>query len=157
MKIRILSAGKIDVSYLREGIALYDSRLKHYATVELTQVNLNRSDSRASVEVIKAKETELLMKKINPGDFVVMLHEHGKQLRSLEMAALLNEHMVRRTKKLVFVIGGPHGFSEPMFRRADLQLSLSSMTFPHQLVKLVFLEQLYRAFTIIKNEPYHNE
>ncbi len=157
MKIGILSAGKIDQAYLREGIALYEARLKHYTPLEIHQVNLARSDSRGSAELFKAKETELLLQKINPGDFVILLHETGKQLRSPEFASLLNDHMNRATKKLVFVIGGAYGFADSMFERANAQLSLSRMVFPHQLAKLIFLEQLYRAFTILRNEPYHND
>ncbi len=157
MKTVILAAGRIDQVYLREGILFYLNRLRHYTTIEITEVNLGKKDSKATEELIRQHESDLLLGKITPTDYVIILHEKGRQLRSVEFAAMLNEQLIRSTRRLVFVIGGAYGMSDKLMQRGDFTLSLSAMTLPHQLIRLVFLEQLYRGFSILRNEPYHNE
>lgn len=157
MKITLINTGKTEEKYIAEGLDLYGRRLVHYCNFENTFVNPGTAVGKLPPAQLKSWEAELLMKRIKPEDFVVLLDENGKQFRSVEFAAWLNEHHVRGTKKMIFVTGGAYGFHENLYQRANIKMALSLMTFPHQLVRLVFLEQLYRAFTIIRNEPYHNE
>ena len=109
------------------------------------------------MEVQKEKEGELILKSLQPGDVIVLLDEHGKEMRSLEFAEYMKRKMNTVNKRLVFIIGGPYGFSEEVYKRSDARLSLSRMTFSHQIVRAIFAEQIYRAFTILNNEPYHHE
>jgi 23S rRNA (pseudouridine1915-N3)-methyltransferase len=157
MKITLINTGKTEEKYIRDGLALYEKRLVHYCNFANTFVNAGPLAGKLPVQQLKLKEAELILKKIKPEDFVVLLDENGKQIKSQEMAGWLNEQQNRGTRHIVFITGGAFGFHESMHHRANLKLSLSLLTFPHQLVRLIFLEQLYRAFTIIRGEPYHNE
>jgi 23S rRNA (pseudouridine1915-N3)-methyltransferase len=156
MKVALINTGKTEEKYIRDGLAVYEKRLVHYCSFENICVNPPASSGKLPANQLKQKEAELVLKKIKPDDFVVLLDEKGKQLKSTELAAWLNEHHVRGTRRLVFITGGAYGFHETLYQRANDKLALSLLTFPHQLVRLIFLEQLYRAFTIIRNEPYHN-
>ncbi|MEX8548535.1 MAG: 23S rRNA (pseudouridine(1915)-N(3))-methyltransferase RlmH [Mucilaginibacter sp.] len=157
MKITLLSVGKTEEKYLNQGIAIYLKRLKHYIKLEVAEIPELKQTKGLSQEQQKAKEAELISKKLNPIDFVVLLDERGQELTSLQFADLLNKRMLASTQNLVFVIGGPYGFDNSIYQRANEKLSLSKLTFSHQMVRLFFAEQVYRAFTILKGEPYHHE
>ncbi len=157
MKITLLSVGKTEEKYLNEGIDIYLKRLKHYIKLEITELPELKNTKGLSQDQQKTKEAELIMKKITFTDFVVLLDERGQELTSLQFADLLNKRMLASTQNLVFVIGGPYGFDSSVYQRANEKLSLSKLTFSHQMVRLFFAEQVYRAFTILKGEPYHHE
>ena len=157
MKITLLTVGKTDVRWVREGLDLYVSRLSHYIPFSLDEIPELKNVSALSKDQIKDKEGELIMKKLRPSDEVILLDEHGKEWRSIEFAAVLEDKISRSGRDLVFVIGGAYGFSGQVYARADAKMSLSKMTFSHQMVRTVFAEQLYRAFTIMRGEPYHHE
>ena len=157
MKITLLTVGKTDVKWVREGLDLYVSRLMHYVPFCLEEIPQLRNASALSREQVKEREGGLILNKLKATDEVILLDERGKELRSLELAALLEEKLSRSPRDLVFVIGGAYGFSRAVYERADARLSLSKMTFSHQMVRTIFAEQLYRAMTIIKGEPYHHE
>ena len=157
MKITLLTVGKTDIKWVKEGLEMYVSRLKHYINFELTEIPELKNVSALSKEQIKLKEGELILKHLKPADFLVLMDEKGKEFRSIQFASMLEEKLNRGGRDMVFVIGGAYGFSEAVFSRADDKISLSKMTFSHQLVRTIFAEQLYRAFTILNNEPYHHE
>lgn len=157
MKITLLSIGKTTDSYLLEGINKYLQRIKHYVvfkTVELPELKNTKSLSQ---EQQKNKEATLILKNVSSTDHLILLDERGQELSSVNFSALLNKKMVGGVQHLVFVIGGPYGFDPHIYNRADYQISLSKMTFSHQMVRLFFVEQLYRAYTILKGEPYHHQ
>ena len=157
MKISLLTVGKTDVKWVREGLETYVSRLSHYVPFSLEEIPELRNASALSREQIREKEGELILKRLKDTDEVILLDEHGREYRSVEWAALLGEKLSRSSRDLVFVVGGAYGFSQKVYDRAASRLSLSKMTFSHQMVRTIFAEQLYRAFTIIKGEPYHHE
>jgi 23S rRNA (pseudouridine1915-N3)-methyltransferase len=157
MNINLLVVGKTDVSWVKEGLELYVSRLKRYVPFKLEEIPHLKNAAALSEAVIKEKEGEIILSKLRPADYVILLDEHGKEYRSVEFAQKLEALMSRNSRDIVFVIGGAYGFSEAVYSRAEEKLSLSKMTFSHQMVRTVFTEQLYRAFTIIKGEPYHHE
>ena len=157
MKITLLTMGKTDVSWVRQGLDVYISRIGHYIPFALNEIPQLKNVSSLSRSQIKEKEADLILSAIKPSDDVVLLDERGKMMRSQEFASWLSDKMARSGKDIVFVIGGAYGFSERVYSRSDGKISLSPMTFSHQMVRTVFAEQLYRAFTIIKGEPYHHE
>jgi len=157
MKITLLTVGKTDVKWVREGLELYVSRLVHYVPFQLREIPELKNVSALGRDQVKVKEGALVLKALKPSDEVVLLDEGGRSFRSLEFASWLEERISRGTRDIVFVIGGAYGFSTEVYARADGKLSLSKMTFSHQMVRTIFAEQLYRAFTIIKGEPYHHE
>ena len=157
MKISLLTVGKTDVKWVREGLDLYVSRLSHYVPFTLEEIPELKNVSALSRDQIKEKEGELVLKRIKDADEVVLLDERGSELRSVELASWLQGRLARGGRDLVFVIGGAYGFSDRVYDRADGKMSLSRLTFSHQMVRTIFAEQLYRAFTIIKGEPYHHE
>ncbi|HLT88072.1 MAG TPA: 23S rRNA (pseudouridine(1915)-N(3))-methyltransferase RlmH [Sphingobacterium sp.] len=157
MKTTLLCIGKTDESFFKTGIENYVKRLKHYVHFDISVIPDIKNAKHLTQEQQKTKEGELILKQLNNGDFVVLLDEHGKALRSVEFAKFLEQKMVGSVQHMVFIIGGPYGFSEEVYQRANQQLSLSKMTFSHQMVRLFFVEQLYRAFTILRGEPYHHE
>ena len=157
MKITLLTVGKTDVKWVREGLELYVSRLAHYIPFALDEIPELKNVSALSKDQIKDREGELILRKLKSSDEVILLDEHGREYRSVEFAALLEEKISRGGRDMVFVIGGAYGFSQPVYDRADAKMSLSKMTFSHQMVRTVFAEQLYRAFTIMRGEPYHHE
>ena len=148
MKIELLLTGKTDQPYLKEGIALYEERLKHYCSYLRKELPDQKT---------KEKEAEAVMKNIRESDYVILLDEKGRSLSSEQFAQTIEKLGIRAVKKVIFVVGGAYGFSEALYKRADEMLSLSPMTFSHQMVRLIFAEQLYRAFTIIKGESYHHK
>lgn len=157
MKICLLTVGETQKKWAKEGEDEYIGRLKHYIAFEkLTVADIKKGKSMTEA---KQKETEGsgILSSIQPGDFVLLLDEQGKEFTSRALAAELQGHMNRGLKRLVFVIGGPYGFSEEVYKRADGLISLSKLTFPHDLARVVYAEQLYRALTILKGEPYHHD
>ena len=157
MDVRLVTVGKTDVKWVKEGLDLYVSRLRHYVPFSLVEIPQLKNVSALTQEQIKDREGELVLKQLNPGDSVILLDEHGKEYRSVEWAEWIRQRLARGGKALVFVIGGAYGFSQAVYDRAEGKVSLSRMTFSHQMVRTIFAEQLYRAFTIIKGEPYHHE
>jgi 23S rRNA (pseudouridine1915-N3)-methyltransferase len=157
MKITLLLNGRTEMKFLSDAFSFYEKRLKHYIPFEVVEIPSPRNTKSLTEEQVREKEGELTQKYFSTGDHVILLDEHGKELRSVEFAIYLQRKMNSSIKNLVFVCGGPYGFSKEITQRADEKLSLSQMTFSHQMVRVFFAEQLYRAFTIIKNEPYHHE
>lgn len=157
MDILLLSVGKTSTKFIREGIDEYNSRLKHYVNFKQDYISDIRNTRKLSEAQQKDAEGRLILDSLNPSDFVVLLDEHGKEFRSLEFAEWIEKRMAAGYKRIVFIVGGPYGFSQAVYERADSKLSLSKLTFPHELVRLFFIEQLYRAFTILRHEPYHHE
>ena len=156
MKTILLLVGKTQSKIFREGIDDYTSRIKHYMPFSFTTIPELKNTKNITEEQQKQKEGELIMKEIQPTDTVVLLDEHGSELTSVQYADWLTRKQ-NTARRLVFVIGGPYGFSQEVYTRANDKISLSRMTFSHQMVRLIFTEQLYRACTIIKGEPYHHE
>lgn len=157
MNIKLIVVSKTDQSYLQEGIEMYLQRLKHYVRFEMDVIPALKDQKGVAPEVIKEREAPLILQRIQPQDRVVLLDEHGKQHTSVGFADYLQKQMNAGTRTLVFIVGGAFGFAPSVYQRANDMVSLSSMTFSHQMIRLLFVEQLYRAFTIIKHEPYHNE
>ena len=157
MKIKLIVIGKTSVNYLKDGEYEYFQRLKHYVRFEETIIpDLKNAKNLKQID-LKEKEGKLILSKIDNSDEVVLLDDKGKMFSSIDFSSYLSEKMIRSTKSMVFVIGGAFGFSDAVYQRANTKLSLSKMTFSHQMVRLIFKEQLYRAFTILKGEKYHHE
>ncbi|ASU35723.1 23S rRNA (pseudouridine(1915)-N(3))-methyltransferase RlmH [Mucilaginibacter xinganensis] len=157
MKITFLTVGKTEDAYLKEGIEKYVKRLKHYTKLLIIELDELKNTKALTQDQQKTKEAELILKKISPVDHVVLLDEKGMELSSQQFAAYIDKKAIGSVANIVFVVGGPYGFDASVYARANDKLSLSAMTFSHQMVRLFFTEQLYRAFTIIKGEPYHHQ
>jgi len=157
MKITLVCIGKTDDKFIQEGIEKYLNRLKHYITFNIVVLSDVKNVKNMSQAQQMDKEGELFFKHINTTDFVVLLDEKGKEFRSLEFSNYLSQRMVSGVSHMVFLIGGPYGFGTKVRDRANYLISLSKLTFSHQMVRLFFVEQVYRAFTIMKGEPYHHE
>ena len=156
MKITLLAIGKTDDKYLEEGIVKFLNRLKHYISFEIKIIPDLKNTKNLSTSQQKLQEGELILKNLKSTDCLVLLDENGKEFSSVQYSEFLEKQMLASVQQLVFVIGGPYGFSDEVHQRANSKISLSKMTFSHQMVRLIFVEQLYRAFTIIKGEPYHH-
>ena len=156
MKTILILVGKTTDKHFQAGISDYAERISHYMPFEIITIPELKNTKSLSEQQQKTMEGELIMKQLQPSDTVVLLDEHGKEMRSMEYASWL-QRTANNARRLVFVIGGPYGFSPSVYERANDKISLSRMTFSHQMVRLIFTEQLYRACTIIKNEPYHHE
>ena len=156
MKLRLLCVGRLSEPYLREGCTLFTERLRHYLPLTVEELKEQKAANRGEIARAVAVEGEQLLGRIPAGAFTVVLDERGRGMGSTDLATLLESHMVAGTADWVLVIGGAHGLSDAVRQRADLLLSLSAMTLPHQLARLLLLEQLYRSCTIIRNEPYHH-
>jgi Uncharacterized conserved protein len=157
MKLKLILVGKTVGAPLKEGIADYVGRLKHYAAFSVEEIPELKQVSALSRDQIKEREGALIAARLKDSDYVILLDEHGRRFTSVSWARDLEQKLLHGSRDLVFVVGGAYGFSKQVTDRADELLSLSEMTFSHQLVRLVFVEQLYRAFTIIRGEPYHHE
>ena len=157
MKIKLLAIGKTDDKLLQELIIEFQKRLKHYIKFEIEIIPDLKKVKHLSVDQRKQKEGMLILNKVDATDQLILLDEKGHQFRSIEFSRFLQKKMNAGIKQLVFTVGGPHGFSDEVYQKAQGKVSLSKMTFSHQMIRLFLVEQLYRAFTIIKNEPYHNE
>jgi 23S rRNA (pseudouridine1915-N3)-methyltransferase len=156
MKSVLLQVGKTVNKHFTAGISDYAERISHYMPFDIITIPELKNTKNLTEEQQKAAEGDLILRQLQPSDHVVLLDEHGLELRSVELARWLQQKQ-QSARRLVFVIGGPYGFSPAVYQRANEQLSLSRLTFSHQMVRLVFTEQLYRACTIIKGEPYHHE
>ena len=157
MKIKLIVVGKTSAAYLKDGELEYQQRLKHYARFEETIISDIKNPKNISKSELKNREGNLILSKIDNIDQVVLLDDKGKMFSSSDFSSYLHEKMIRSTKSLVFVVGGAFGFSDAVYERSNNKLSLSKMTFSHQMVRLIFKEQLYRAFTILKGEKYHHD
>ena len=157
MKIELLVVGKTDLGYWKEALEAYQSRLVHYIPFEITVIPDIRNVKNMTTMQQKEREGEAILKCLQPGDHVVLLDEKGKEYTSVQFAGYLEKQMQVVPKRLVFVIGGPYGYSDVVYQKVRDRLSLSKMTFSHQMIRPVFVEQLYRAMTIVRNEPYHHE
>ena len=156
MKTVLILVGKTVNKHFVAGINDYVERIGHYMPFSVTTIPELKNAKSLSEEQQKEKEGELIMKQLQASDTVVLLDEHGTEMRSIEFASWLQK-IQNSSRRLVFIIGGPYGFSPALYQRANQKISLSRMTFSHQMVRLVFTEQIYRACTILKGEPYHHE
>ena len=157
MEILLRTIGKTSVKFVKEGIEEYSGRLRHYVSFKIDTVPDIRGTRKMSESQQKEAEGRLLLDGFQPSDFVVLLDEHGDEFTSLKFAGWMEKKMASGFKRIIFVVGGPYGFSPDVYSRANSKISLSKMTFPHELVRLFFVEQLYRAYTILNHEPYHHE
>lgn len=157
MKITLLTVGKTDKDWVKQGMDIYISRLKHYIPFSVVEIPELKNVSALTKEQIKTLEGELILKNIRPADDLILLDEKGKEFTSVEFAKIIQDKISYTGKDMVYVIGGAYGFSDAVYQRANSKISLSKMTFSHQMVRAIFVEQLYRAFTIMKGEPYHHE
>jgi 23S rRNA (pseudouridine1915-N3)-methyltransferase len=156
MKIEFWVIGKTSFPYLDEGNDIYLNRIKHYLPFQMTTISDIKNRKSLSEEQIKTKEGEIILSKLNTGDFLILMDERGKQRTSVQFADYLQNILQQSHKRAIFLIGGAYGFSDAVYERSNTKMSLSNMTFSHQMVRLIFLEQFYRALTIMNNEPYHH-
>jgi len=157
MKIKLLLIGKTNKNYLIEGEKVYEKRLSHYCKFSELIIPDIKNGAKFTKNELRIKEGKLIISNLNNGDEVILLDEKGKQYSSIEFSNFISNKVMVRTKSLVFIIGGAFGFSKEVYTRADSKMSLSKMTFSHQMVRMIYKEQLYRAFTITNGEKYHNE
>jgi len=157
MQITLIAIGKTDRSELEELIAVYKNRLKHYIKFQIDIIPDIKNRKNLSEAQQKEKEGELILAQLQPTDTLILLDEKGKQYSSMDFAQFLQKKMNSGIKNLVFVIGGPYGFSDAIYAKSSGKISLSKMTFSHQMVRLFIVEQVYRGFTILRNEPYHHQ
>ena len=157
MKIRLVTVGKTDVDWVRTGISIYRDRLSHYVNFSITELPDIKNAGSMTREQVKTREGELILKQLGQGDYAVLLDEKGREFSSSAWAAWMQDRMSHLSGDLVFIIGGAFGFSDAVYARGNAKLALSQMTFSHQMVRVIFTEQLYRGFTIIRGEPYHHE
>lgn len=156
MKTKLLVVGKTNDKNITKGIDDYVGRVKHYMPFGIEVIPELKNTKSLTQSNQKEMEAEQILKRLQPSDTVVLLDEHGKEYRSIEFARWI-EKLQQTARSLVFIIGGPYGFADSVYERSDAKLSLSKMTFSHQMIRLLFVEQIYRACTIIKGEPYHHE
>ena len=156
MKIKLIVSGKTDENYLKEGISKYTSRLKHYINFEIKEISDVKTGKKHNTTLQKEAEGREILKLIAKSEFVVLLDEKGKEFNSVGFSQLIQKRM-NTGMDLTFIIGGPFGFSEEIYANSDMKIALSQMTFSHQMVRLFFLEQIYRSLTILKGEKYHHD
>ncbi|MEI7723844.1 MAG: 23S rRNA (pseudouridine(1915)-N(3))-methyltransferase RlmH [Bacteroidota bacterium] len=157
MKIKLLLVGKTEEEYLRTGIREYETRIKRYVPFEIIEIPALKNAANLPLAEQNARECVMLGKQISPGDVLILLDEHGREMSSTEFAAFLNKQFISGNKNMIFTVGGPFGFDASFKKQASFILSLSRMTFSHQMVRLFFTEQLYRGLTIMRGESYHHE
>ncbi len=157
MKIALLQTGKTTDRNMAELVDLYSKRIKKYISFEVITIPELKNTKNMPVQEQLVKEATKIIQSVSDDDYVVLLDERGKEYLTIEFSSFLEKAFLLPKKRIIFIIGGPWGFSEAVYARADQKISLSKMTFSHQMVRLLFLEQLYRVFTIIKGEPYHHE
>ena len=157
MKIIFIQTGKTTEKYVKEGSEIYFDRIKRYATFEIVTLSGLKSTKGLSSDEVRKREGQQQLEYIGNESFLILLDEHGAEYTTMEFASFLRRSLTNLRKNIVFLSGGAWGFSPEIYKRADLKLSLSRLTFPHQLVRILFLEQVYRAFTIIEGDPYHHE
>lgn len=157
MKISLLVIGKTDNKIFIDGINEYTKRLVHYIPFSLDVIPDIKNTKNMTEEQQKEKEGELILRNVQPGDYLVLLDDKGKEFTSVKFADYIEKKTHTVSKRLIFVVGGPYGFSQKVYDAASEKISLSKMTFSHQMIRMIFVEQLYRAMTILNNEPYHHE
>jgi 23S rRNA (pseudouridine1915-N3)-methyltransferase len=157
MKVKLLAIGKTDEAYLIKGMEEYRNRINRYLSLEIVELPGLKNASHHSKQEWKSKEAAKILPYLTPTDVIILLDEKGKEMTSVGFSTFLNQKFSSGSKNLVFVIGGPYGFDESVVKKSHFRLSLSKMTFSHQMVRLFFLEQFYRALTILRNEAYHHE
>ncbi len=157
MKVEFWVIGKTAFSYLDEGVAIYTKRLPHYLPFSMTVLPDVKNAKNLTKAQLKDAEGKLILKALSANDLLVLMDERGKELTSVEFSKFMDQQLMMSHKRIVFLVGGAYGFSKEVYERSNRKLSLSKMTFSHQMVRLIFLEQLYRAMTILRNEPYHHE
>lgn len=157
MLVTFIQIDKTQDSYLNEGVSIYQKRLKNYCTMDVITINVPKNVRLRSEKEQKTEEAKLILKELKPSDHLVLLDEKGKQFTSIEFSKFIQQKQNSGIKRLVFLIGGPFGFAEEVYERANFKLGLSTLTFSHQMVRLFFMEQLYRAYTILGGEKYHHE
>lgn len=157
MRILLFQIDKTQDSYLAEGIEIYAKRLRNYTQLEIATINVPKAVRQRSFGEQKTEEARLILSQVAPEDFLILLDDKGKEFSSSEFAGFIAQKQNASVKRLVFLIGGPFGFDKQVYDRANFKLSLSRMTFSHQMVRLFFVEQLYRAYTILRGEKYHHE
>ncbi len=157
MRISLIVVGKTTNKDIISLIDEYTKRTRHYISFDINVIPELKNTKNLSVEQQKTTEGDLIIKQLQAGDHIVLLDERGKEMRSVEFAEWISHKMNTLNKRLVFIIGGPYGFSQKVYETANEKLSLSKMTFSHQMIRLIFIEQVYRAMTILKGEPYHHE
>jgi len=155
MRITLIESGKTRDPFIREGVELFKKRVERYVPFQIETIPDLKNTRNMTMKEVQEKEGKLLLKRLKPGDFLILLDERGREFHSISFAEYLNS-LEGRVNQLLFVIGGPYGFSLEVYERANAKISLSKMTFSHQLVRVIFMEQLYRAYTILKGEPYHH-
>ena len=157
MKIQLCVVGKTSTPYILTGIETYMARLRHYIPLEIKNIADIRNTRRLTEEQQRVAEGEQLLASVQPGDFVILLDERGREYTSREFSQMIEKRMASVSRNIVFMVGGPYGFSQAVYDRADDKISLSRMTFSHEMARLFFVEQLYRAMTILRGEPYHHD
>ena len=157
MEIELLTVGKTTIKFVSEGIEEYVKRLKHYIPYRIAPLPDIKKNASLSAERQKEAEGDIILSKLQTSDYVILLDERGREYSSIEFSEFIEKQMVAGRKRVVFVVGGPYGFSQAVYDRADSKISLSRMTFNHEMVRLFFTEQVYRAMTILRGEPYHHE
>lgn len=157
MKITVLCISKTSDAYILEGMSEFQKRIKHFIKLDWIELPEVKNRKNLNQEQLLAMEEELFLKNLSNTDSIYLLDENGKEYTSRQFSSFISKKMIASTSNLVFLIGGPYGFSEGMYAKAEGKISLSKMTFTHQMVRLFFLEQVYRAFSIIKNLPYHHD
>ncbi len=157
MKTCLIVIGKTDSAYIRDGIAEYEKRLARYLPYEMKVLADVKNSKSMSENLQKEKEGKMILEQLQSTDYVVLLDERGKQYSSVDFSEYLSHKMLRGINRLVFIVGGPYGFSDAVYKQANDKISLSKMTFSHQMVRMIFVEQIYRAMTILKGGPYHHE
>lgn len=157
MKTVLIVVGKTTDKHFQAGIDEYTKRINHYMPFSIEVIPELKGVKNVSIPEQKEREADLILKSLQPGDYVVLLDEHGKERRSVDYARWIEKRMAAGSRRLVFLVGGPYGFSERVHKAGQEEISLSQMTLSHQMIRLLFAEQLYRAMTIINNEPYHHE
>lgn len=157
MKITLAVVGKTSTGYLEQGVAEYVRRLGHYVPFDIQYIADLKNTKSLTTDQQKVSEGKLILQNLDKSDYVVLLDEHGKEYTSMQFADYVQKRMSSGARRVVFVVGGPYGFSQDVYNRANDNLSLSKMTFSHEMIRLIFTEQLYRAYTILNHEPYHHE
>lgn len=157
MKIQLWSIGKENDPYIKEGIAIYQKRLQHYVDFELRLIPTVKQAASLSIPELKKQEAKIILDLLQPQDYLLALDEHGKMMTTLQLADFLQQRTNAATRQLVLLIGGAFGLDASILQRAQARLSLSQLTFPHQLVRLIVTEQLYRAYSVLHNEKYHHQ
>lgn len=157
MKITLAVVGKTTTGYLKQGIDEYTKRIGHYVQFDIQYIGDVKNNRNGGEDQQKLNEGKNIITSIDKSDFVILLDERGKEFRSVEFAQYVQKRMSSGVKRVVFVVGGPYGFSPEIYERANDKIALGKMTFPHEMIRLFFVEQLYRAFTILNHEPYHHD